>query len=166
MTVLVSDSSVLIEFSKRRVLREMFELDIQFAVPDLLFHEELLDLGQYSRPDLLTFGLMVESLDSEGVRAALVFQSKRPALSLVDSFALALASYRGWSLLTEDRVMRTVAESEGVVHRNALWVIDEMLQTGVLSSAQVISVLRAMRDDPRCPVPKRVLTLRIHQLGA
>ena len=52
MRVLVSDSSILIEFSKREILEKMFELDSQFAVPDLLFHEELIDLGplQPARP--------------------------------------------------------------------------------------------------------------------
>ena len=67
MKVLVSDSSVLIEFSKRDLLDKMFELEFQFAVPDLLFHEELIDLGAYGRQDLLGFGLRVESLDSDGV---------------------------------------------------------------------------------------------------
>ena len=81
----------------------MFELKFQFAVPDLLFHEELIDLGPYSRQDLLAFGLSVESLDVEGVELALAYQSARPALSLVDSFALALAGRQGWHLLTEDR---------------------------------------------------------------
>ena len=34
----------------------MFELHFQFAVPDLLFEEELIDLGMYSRQDLLDLG--------------------------------------------------------------------------------------------------------------
>ena len=53
MKVLVSDSSILIEFSKRELLDRMFQLEFQFAVPDLLFHEELIDLGAYTRQDLL-----------------------------------------------------------------------------------------------------------------
>ena len=53
MKILVSDSSVLIELSKRQLLDRMFELHFQFAVPDLLFEEELIDLGMYSRQDLL-----------------------------------------------------------------------------------------------------------------
>ena len=44
MKVLVSDSSILIEISKRRLLRKMFDLELEFAVPDLLFGEELIDL--------------------------------------------------------------------------------------------------------------------------
>ena len=166
MKVLVSDSSVLIEFSKRDLLDKMFELEFQFAVPDLLFHEELIDLGAYSRQDLLGFGLRVESLDSEGVGMAIAYQSKRPALSLVDSFALALANHHGWYLLTEDRIMRSVARSEGISHLDALWVIDQMLTAAILSQGEVVTALEAMRDDPRCPVPKRELAIRIRQLRA
>ena len=165
MKVLVSDSSILIEFSKRELLGKMFKLEFQFAVPDLLFHEELIDLGSDSRQDLLGFGLRVESLDAEGVEMAIVYQSERPALSLVDSFALALADRQGWQLLTEDRTMRSVAESKGIAHLDALWVVDRMLDAGILSASQVVAVLEAMRDDPRCPVPKPDLAVRIRRVG-
>ena len=165
MQVLVSDSSILIGFSKRELLDKMFELEFEFAVPDLLFHEELIDLGAYSRRDLLGLGLRVESLDAEGVEVAIAYQSERPALSLVDSFALALATGRGWRLLTEDRTMRSVAESKGIAHMDALWIVDNMLEGGILSASQVAAVLGAMRDDPRCPVPKPELAVRIRRLG-
>ena len=164
MKILVSDSSVLIELSKRELLDRMFELHFQFAVPDLLFEEELIDLGRYSRRDLLGLGLQVEALDPDGVAAAMSYQSRRPALSLVDSFALALANLRGWELLTEDRGMRSFAQSEGIPHHDVLWVIDHMTAAGILPAAQVIIALDAMRDDPRCPVPKQELTLRIRRL--
>ena len=42
----------------------MFELKFQFAVPDPLFIEELIDLGAYSRQNLLSLGLQVEPLDA------------------------------------------------------------------------------------------------------
>ena len=165
MKVLVSDSSILIEFSKRELLDKMFQLDFEFAVPDLLFHEELIDLGSYSRQDLLGFGLRVESLDAEGVEKAIAYQSERSALSLVDSFALALAAHQGWRLLTEDRTMRSLAESKGIAHMDALWVVDNMLEGGILSAHQVVTVLGAMQNDPRCPVPRADLAVRIRRLG-
>ena len=165
MKVLVSDSSILIELSKRELLDKMFQLAFEFAVPDLLFHEELIDLGSYSRRDLLGLGLRVESLDAAGVELAIAYQSERPALSLVDSFALALADRQGWHLLTEDRTMRSVAESKGIAHFDALWVVDRMLIAGILSASQVVAVLEAMRDDPRCPIPKLELAARIERLG-
>ena len=165
MKILVSDSSVLIELSKRQLLDRMFELHFQFAVPDLLFEEELIDLGRYSRQDLLGLGLQVEALDPDGVAAAMSYQSRRPALSLVDSFALALANLRGWELLTEDRGMRSFAQSEGIPHHDVLWIIDHMSTVGILSAAQVIVALEAMRDDPRCPVPNHELALRLRRLA-
>lgn len=99
MKVLVIDSSILIEFSKRGLLDRMFQLEFEFAVLDLLFREELIDLGAYTRSDLLGLGLRVEALDATGVAVAIAYQAERPALSLVGSFALALASHRGWPLL-------------------------------------------------------------------
>ena len=164
MKVLVSDSSILIEFAKRELLDKMFALDFEFAVPDLLFHEELINLSPYSRQDLLGYGLRVEALDAEGVQTANAYQIGRPALSLVDSFALALADLQEWRLLTEDRPMRSVAESRGIVCLDALWVFDSMLDAGILSPSQALVVLEAMRDDPRCPVPKPELIARIQSL--
>ena len=165
MKVLVSDSSILIEFAKRELLDKMFALDSEFAVPDLLFYEELIDLGSYSRQDLLDYGLRVEPLHAEGVQAAIAYQTERPALSLVDAFALALADLQGWRLLTEDRTMRNFAESKDIPCLDALWVLDRMLDARVLSTSQALAVLEAMRDDPRCPVPKSELTARIRQLN-
>ena len=161
MKVLVSDSSILIEFAKRELLDKMFALDFEFAVPDLLFHEELIDLRSFSRQDLLDYGLRVEALDAAGVQTANAYQIGRPALSLVDSFALALADLQEWQLLTEDRTMRSVAESKGIVCLDALWVFDSMLDAGILSASQALVAFEAMRDDPRCPVPKPELIARI-----
>ena len=79
---------------------------------------------------------------------ALAYQAERPALSLVDSFALALAAHQGWPLLTEDGAMRSVADTKGFAHRDALWIIDNLLDAGFLSASQVVAALEAMRDDP------------------
>lgn len=164
MKVLVSDSSILIEFAKRELLGKMFDLEFEFAVPDLLFHEELIDLGPYARQDLLEYGLRVEPLDAEGLQSANAYQVERPALSLVDSFALALADLQDWQLLTEDRTMRNVAESKGIVCLGALWIFDRMLDACILPTSQARVALDSMYDDPRCPVAKDELVVRIRRL--
>jgi len=84
-----------------------------FVVPELLFEEELIDRGERSRDDLLrSFSLWVEGFDSVGVTTALSYQARRRRLSLVDCFALALASRRGYRLLTGNKTMRSFAEAE------------------------------------------------------
>ena len=164
MQILVSDSSVLIEFSKRDLLDRMFELRFQFAVPDLLFNEELIDLGSYDRQDLVRLGLRVEALDPEGVATAIAYQSRRRALSLVDCFALALAHHRGYTLLTEDRRMISFALEEGIQHHDLLWIIDQMHQAAILTTSQVVAAPEAMRADSRSPVPEQELARRLRRL--
>ena len=61
--------------------------------------------------------------------------------------------------------MRSVAEFNGIKHRDAMWVIDSMLDAGVLSAPQIVLALEAMRSDPRCPIPKPELAARIRRLG-
>lgn len=165
MQVLVSDSSVLIELSKRGVLDRMFRLRFQFSVPDILFEEELIDLGRYSRQDLLDFGLHVESLGSDGVETAVAYQARRRALSTVDCFALALAHHQGYSLLTEDRRMRACAREESIPHYGVLWVLDRMNEATLLSLAEAVAVFEAMSADPRCPVSRQELMLRLRQMN-
>ena len=138
--MLGSHCTILIEVSKRGLLDNMCKLDFEFAVPDLVLHEELIDHGPYSRRDLLGLGLKVESLDAEGAEMAIAYQSERPALSLIDSFALALASHQGRNLLTKDRTIRRVAQSKGISHRDAVRVIDSMLNAGILSVPEVVAV--------------------------
>ena len=164
MQVLVSDSSVLIEFSKRDLPDRMFELRFQFAVPDLLFNEELIDLGPYNRQDLLRLGLRVEALDPESVATAIGYQSRRRALSLVDCFALALAHHQGYTLLTEDRRMRSCALEEGIQIHDVLWLVDEMHRAAILTRSQVVVALEAMLSDHRCPIPKQELARRLWSL--
>ena len=164
MQVLVSDSSVLIELSKRDLLDRMFRLRFPFAVPDLLFNEELIDLGRYDRQDLVRMGLRVEGLDPDGVATAIAYQSRRRALSLVDCFALALAHHHGYTLLTEDRRMRAFAQDEGIPQHDLLWIIDHMHQAAILTASQVVAALEAMHEDPRCPVPKQELARRLRSL--
>ena len=165
MHVLVSDSSVLIEFSKRDLLDRMFELSFQFAVPDLLFNEELIDLGRYDRQDLVRLGLRVEALDPEGLATAVAYQSRRRALSLVDCFALALAYHRGYTLLTEDRSMRAFALEEGIQHYYVLWLVSQMHRATILATSQVAAALEAMLADPRSPVLKQELARRLRNLA-
>ena len=165
MHVLVSDSSVPIEFSKRNLLDRMFELSFQFAVPDLLFNEEIIDLGRYDRQDLVRLGLRVEALDPEGLATAIGYQSRRRALSLGDCFALTLAHHRGYTLLTEDRRMPSFALEEDIQHHDVLWLIDEMHRATILTTSQAVAALEEMLADPRSPVPKQELARHLRNLA-
>ena len=83
----------------------------------------------------------------------------------MDCFALALAYHQGYTLLTEDRRMRSFALEEGIQHHDLLWIIDQMHQVAILTTSQVVTALEAMLADPRSPVPKQELARRIRSLA-
>ncbi len=63
MTILVSDTSVLIDLERGELIASAFKLSTTFAVPDVLFERELRD---YGGEELVKLGLKVESLDGDG----------------------------------------------------------------------------------------------------
>ena len=111
MRILVSDTSVLIDFERGGFLDCCFKLPFEFAVPDLLYTRELEAFGG---PALVARGLLVQELTGEEVTVAQNARTARPKLSLPDAFAYALASTRGWTLLTGDGELRTLAKAQRV----------------------------------------------------
>lgn len=111
MTVLVSDTSVIIDLERGELLESVFQLAVDFAVPDLLFHRELAGpLGDR----LLALGLRVEELSPGEVQGATVLRRADATLSLPDTFAFALAQGRRWTLLTGDAGLRRTAEAHAL----------------------------------------------------
>ena len=83
MKVLVSDTSVLIDLERGALLGTSFALPFEFAVPDLLYRQEL---AEHGGPALLKLGLRIEDLDGDGVSLALRYRQARPLPILARQF--------------------------------------------------------------------------------
>jgi hypothetical protein len=109
--ILVSDTSVLIDLERSRLLEEMFLLPFEFAVPDLLYARELTGpLGK----QLTALGLRVEVLTPAELTRATTVRRQNASLSIPDTFAFAIAESRQWTLLTGDRGLRELAQEEQI----------------------------------------------------
>ena len=162
VNVLVSDTSVLIDLERGSLLETTFELTFQFAVPDLLYHQEL---ARHGGTALVELGLRVEELDGAGVALALRYRRAHRPLSLPDCFALALAQINSWVLLSGDRHLRALAANERVACHGVLWVIDRISEEGLLSNAQLYASIRAIADHPRCRLPRSELRKRLRRFA-
>ena len=158
MRVLVSDTSVLVDLERGLLLDACFQLPFKFAVPDLLYEQEL---KSYGGDELISLGLIVEDLDSDDVIRALEYRRMVPALSLPDSFALALAKSREWTLLTADGVLRQLAIKEAVECHGVLWVFDEIHSVGTATAEELYRGLKAISQHPRCRLPKVEIRRRL-----
>ena len=160
MTVLVSDTSVIIDLERGELLESVFQLAVDFAVPDLLFHRELAGaLGDR----LLALGLRVEELSPGEVQGATVLRRADATLSLPDTFAFALAQGRQWTLLTGDAGLRRTAEAHALDVHGTLWVLDQ-LEAQEACSLQVLAAgLAKASGHPRCRLPKAEVTARLNR---
>jgi hypothetical protein len=160
MKILVSDTSVLIDLERGGFLDSCFQLPLEFAVPDLLYARELADFGG---PELMARGLRVEELTGDEVTMAQTVRGDHPKLSLPDAFAYALASVRGWTLLTGDGELRALAEVEGVQFFGVLWVLDQLFEGQVMEAAAIVSGLEVIAAHPRCRLPGAEIQARLER---
>ena len=158
--ILVCDTSVLIDLERGSFLKVMFSLPYEFAVPDVLYHREM--QGEWGAR-LLALGLRVEEVSKEGVSNALRYRSQRRVLSLPDSFALALAKERAWSLLTGDNDLRNLARAENVECHGVLWLLDRMEDAGIPGLQALHDGLAALAGHRRCRLPRREIRLRLER---
>jgi hypothetical protein len=163
MTILVSDTSVLIDLERGQFLSACFQLPHTFAVPDLLYRRELAD---YGGPELVARGLRVEELTSEEVARAQATRGARPKLSLPDAFAYALAAQREWSLLSGDGELRALAQAENLPLFGVLWLADQLFDTRTLDANLMVSGLEIIAAHPRCRLPPVEIELRLTRYRA
>ena len=158
MNVLLPDTSVLIDLERGAILETIFRLPFNYAVPSLLYRMELKDYGGNALMDL---GLRLEELDVKEVMLAQTYSLRLRALSVPDSFALALAKSRSWILLSGDRKLVRLAKEEEVAVHGVLWLFDRMYDEGVADGTKLFNSLRAITAHPRCRLPKAEIEKRL-----
>ena len=158
MTILVSDTSVLIDLERGELISCAFKLSATFAVPDVLYERELRD---YGGEQLMKLGLKVQSLDGDGVALAMRHMQAQRHLTVPDSFSLALAKQNGWTLLTGDGPLRELAKAEGVDCHGVLWLLDEFETQGAATHVQLHAGLEKISSHPRCRLPKQEVASRL-----
>ncbi len=88
MTILVADTSVLIDLERGGLLAHAFSCGLTMVVPDLLYAREL---ASDNGPLLRKLGLGMVALEPAEVDFAQQLRRQRPGLSLPDCFALSCA---------------------------------------------------------------------------
>jgi hypothetical protein len=143
--LLISDTNILIDITVGGLLKEMFSLDYEFAVPDVLYHEELRE--QHS--ELPGLGLSIMELGEAAIidTAELSVRYARSGVSNNDCLALALARQEARLLLTGDNALRQVSILEEVEVRGTVWLMGELIDAGVVDVGRAEAAYDAMRAD-------------------
>jgi len=151
MTWLISDANIIIDMEAGEILDRMFRLPETFAVPNVLYMEEL----ETHHAHLPGLGLVVldvhEDYVLEAYRLGGVY--KRPGHN--DLLALALAKQERCPLLTGDARLREAAETEHVEVRGTLWIIERLFEKKILDYHGAKDAYKKMeREGRRLPLDK------------
>lgn len=148
--LLISDANVIIDMQDGGLLEAMFQLNETFAVPDMLYAEEL----EQQQPQLPRLGLQIKSLSGESIARAMALRQRYTGPSTNDLFALELARECQCPLLTGDMALRKAAESEGVELRGTLWLVEQLVRQRIITVTVAHNAYRKMRDaGSRLPWP-------------
>jgi len=139
--LLISDANILMDVEEGDLVVPMFSLSCKFAVPDILYVDELHERHAY----LLGMGLQTMTLSEQSVACVEVFSRSYRRPSRNDLFALALAQDKQCPLLTGDAALRKAAESEQVAVRGTVWLIEEMIREKRITVAIARVALNKMR---------------------
>jgi hypothetical protein len=145
--LLISDANIIIDMSTGGLLRLMFRFDATFAVPDILFEEEL----RTDHPELLRLGLKLLELHEDTVVYAgrLVEKYQSLGASINDLLALSLAWQEKCPLLTGDGRLRGAGQTEGIEVHGTLWLIEQMVKARTITVRQAQAGYARMREAGR-----------------
>jgi hypothetical protein len=107
--------------------------------------------------------LRVEELTSDELVTAQHTRRAHPRLSLPDAYAYALASRRGWTLLTGDSELRALAQAERMPFFGVLWVCDQLFSGEIIPADAVAEGLRLISVHPRCRLPRADVDARLER---
>lgn len=146
MLLLISDANILIDMEAGKLMERLFHLPVQFAIPDILYWEEI----QPEAPDLEDQGLQVLEVTGEYVQYASAMQAKYgDAPSPNDYLALALAKQEGCPLLTGDQDLKAAAQAEDVTVMGTVWLLRMMVENHLLNVDEAIAALTLMKESKR-----------------
>jgi len=143
--LLISDANILIDMIVGGLLDDIFKLDYEFGLPDVLFEYELRE----QHADLPDKGLHVMGLEPAAIEdTTRLFQQHRSSgVSINDCMALALAKQEDCPLLTGDSALRQVSILENIEVRGTLWLVGEIMEAHVITVDQADQAYDAMRAD-------------------
>lgn len=145
MLLLISDANVLIDIEDGGLTRAMFNLPYQFAVPDVLFYEELHEHHSH----LLQYGLISKTLSGKIVSEAYKLRQQHSRPSMNDLLALSLAKYENCRLLTGDKDLREVAQSYLVDVHGTIWLVEQMIENQKITIEVGQTAFQKMKNSGR-----------------
>jgi predicted nucleic acid-binding protein len=145
MRIAVKDASILIDLAEGELLGLWFKLKIETHTTDFVLGEVRRESQWQYVSGFVDAGLLQKHATAENELGEVVAYSQAKRISLADASAVLLAARLKADLLTGDGRMRSAARADKVQVRGALWILDQLVERGVLPKADAIDRLERIR---------------------
>lgn len=163
MTILVSDTTVILDLDRGEVLDSVFSLSRPFAVSDLLYEREL---PQSLRSRMTALGLVVETLSDEEVSEAMHYRRGDNSLSAPEAFAFTLARKRKWGVLAGEGGLRRAALAGQLEVLGFLCILDRLEAESICDCSVLAAALDKAASRPRCRLARQEIDKRLNRYRA
>jgi predicted nucleic acid-binding protein len=146
--LLISDANIIIDIEVGGLIKQMFRLEYEFAVPDVLYEEELKE----NHSNLPKLGLKRRELQAAAIEYTVALGAKYRKPGRIDLMALALAKQEQCRLLTGDQALREAGNAEDVEVVGTIWLVGEMLNAKIITKKDARTAYNKMKEvDRRLP---------------
>jgi len=145
LQLLISDSNIFIDMEVSNLTKKMFELPYRFAVPDILYYEEL----EEEHKNLLEYGLKLKRVSSKSIIFVDSVLSKYRKIGFYDKLALATARQESCPLVTGDRALREAGIKEGIEIFGTIWLVEALIKHSIITVDEAKEAYKLMRENGR-----------------
>ncbi|MCY4561364.1 MAG: hypothetical protein OXC03_03445 [Flavobacteriaceae bacterium] len=138
MIVIIDDTSILVDFSKLKLLHTFFSLNFQFHTTDFIFGE----IFDPEKTSLQFFvdkrKLLITEIEGNAYEIIKKLNKRKPSISEEDYSIFYLARHlkstisKNTILLTSDKKLRRFSEKKSIEVHGHLWVFDQMVENNIL----------------------------------
>lgn len=150
------DANYIFDLDAGRILEYPSRLGYTFLMANFIAHE----IKTVPLERLRRCGLEIIDLEPEQVSEIYELLRRHQGLSYRDLSAFVLARDMHSILVTGDGRLRTMAEKNGVECHGTLWILDALVDGGILKGARAADAIRSMQANSRW-LPKMQCDLRM-----
>jgi len=154
MKIVITDVSVFFDLFHLQVLPEFFALELEIHTTDFVYNEiihsaQKSEFAIFERSKKLHI-IKITPEEEDDIRAMKLSRSNK---SFPDRTVLWKAKQFKCALLTCDSTLRKEAEGHGLEVRGSIWVIIQLIETGIITKTKGIELLKQMKlVNPRLPM--------------
>jgi hypothetical protein len=158
MIIVVKDANVIIDLIKLDLVEEFFQLPLEVHTTQPIIEDELYpDQKKLLQKEIYKGNLTIHEFTGKEIIVIRKIQNQNRSLSYYDCGAYYCAQKLDAGLLTSDKRLRNLAKRNKMEYHGHLWILDEMVNSGILKGSTAIDKLNQLDQiNPQLGLPKQL----------